>query len=172
MISSDRARQEIWHEYNSDPIGWKIYVGKDKSGFYDVLVVHKDTVWIIKEFSVNPYKTVGFALKEKLDPFTKLPESQYPFGLRPVSSEKIFKILTQLRDGKAATEIVREILRTEPKPLDEVEDKPTIAGPILLSKRTPFEYLSEKQREINVKLKKELERLIQKKYSYIYMDYT
>ncbi|MGQ4834738.1 MAG: hypothetical protein ACP6IS_12710 [Candidatus Asgardarchaeia archaeon] len=172
MISAEQARQEIWQTYSSNPFGWKVYVGKDKNGFYDILVVHKDTMWIIKEFQVNPYKTIGFALKEKLDPFTKLPESRYPFGLRPINNEKVFKILSDLRNGRSAQEIIVELLSQEPTTPDEVEDKPAVAGPVVISKETPFKYLSEKQQEVNVRLKKELEKLIRRKYSYLYLDYT
>ena len=147
-------------------------MGKDRDGFFDVLVVHRDTMWIIKEFSVNHYKTVGFALKKSVDPYTKLPESRYPFGLRPVESEKVFKVLSELKRGKSTQEILDEILSKEPTTSNEIGNKLAVAGPVVISKETPFKYLSEKQQEVNVKLKKELEKLIQRKYSYLYLDYT
>jgi len=40
LLDSAKIRREIARLYDKDPQGWNVLVGKDRAGFYDMMISH------------------------------------------------------------------------------------------------------------------------------------
>lgn len=170
MRSADDVKREVLERYNKDPRSWHMLSGKDRYGYHDLVVMHGADVWIIKEQLVNPFKSVGFAVKTlcKVDPFQNIESPQC--GFRPVSQAQIADIFEMIRASKNSHELLSEIMNQRPVSLREVRSPAVVQGPILHLDR-PTDFVSTKQRDLDLKLKVELERLLMKKYRQTIVPY-
>ena len=146
-------------------------VGKDKLGFYDVLISHGTEAWQVKEYQVNPYKFVG--LGSRLPNVTSRPLApmEYPFGLRPVDLTQMKELATMIDDPRAMTELASELLSGKPVSSREAVESPAVLhGPILHSTR-PIEALSTAHTRLDEKLRKELRRIVNRDYRHTVTPY-
>lgn len=157
--------------YDEDPRGWRVLVGKDKYGFFDVLFSHGPELWQIKEHEVNPYKFVGYGAKLRGVGRTLAGISPYSFGLRPISEANTKELAGALDDPRTIVEIMSKIMSSKPVPSREALDGSVVLqGPVVQSFR-PIELVSERQRELDRKLRGELEKLVQRKYRHTLTPY-
>jgi len=99
LKSADVAKREIQRLYDKDPRKWHILSGRDSHGYNDLVVMHENDLWIIKEQLINPYKSVGFALKTvgKAHGVENIESPQY--GVRPVTRTQIDAIVEAINSG-------------------------------------------------------------------------
>ncbi len=157
---ADDIRKRIRKEYNKDPEGWHLLVGKDRENYIDSLFIHKSRMWMLKEFLLNPYKSIGYGGEIKADGEFK---SNYPFGFRPLDMEQGESILS------GDLSMIQEILRRKPLPLDECSPL-VMEGPIAISKKPVV--LSRAQEELDIKLRKSLKSLIRRKHRDLIIPYV
>jgi len=168
--SADEVKMEILDLYDKDPRKWHILSGRDGFGHHDIVVMHGTDVWIVKEQLINPYKSVGFAVKtlNKVDPFENIESAQC--GIRPVSPTQIAQIIETIQAGKNAHELLSEIMSQKPISLHEVRSPAVVQGPVLHVNR-PTDFLSIKQYDLELKLRTELEKLLMRKHSQTMIPY-
>ena len=171
MIDSAKLRLEIARRYERDPEGWSVLVGKDRAGFFDVLVSHGREAWQVKEYQVNPYKFVGLGSRIANLPPHPLASREFPFGLRPVGMD-IMKELSNLGDEPTAMgELASKLLSEKPVSASEAMQSPGILqGPILQSSR-PLDSLSSAQTKLDEKLRIELRRIVRRDFRHTLTPY-
>ncbi len=169
LNTSDQAKAEIIKQYNRDPKNWHIYVGRDRHSHHDIIVVHPTGTWLIKEHEINPFKTVGFAIRMGPGDL-ELEKPPISFGLRPVKRDVIEALFSSAPDEGSLTRLVTGALKTEPVPLDTFKGGAFMQGPVLHTKDST-ELLSEKQKELRTQLRDELERLLIRRYPQTVLPY-
>jgi hypothetical protein len=173
MISpSEKIKEKIIKRYNSNPIGWRIIFGKDNYGHFNTAIAHETNIFLIKEEQINPYKYVGFGteISTEMDVFKKI--SPHTFGLRPVSEKQIKKLSKGLNLGnKKFKDVFSDIMRNNPVSADKIDSSIVLQGPIVSSERTT-NIISQKNKELDAKLRSELKKLLNKKYPQTFTPYS
>ena len=152
--STKQAKIELLRIYEEDPDGWYVFLGRDKKGYYNTNIVHRKDLWLLKEEVINPNETIGYALRTTLEKELKLSEA-VAFGLRPIQGE--------LEDVET---ILRVMLEQKPLPASKITSPYVAEGPYILSNRIDS-LITPSQSELERKLTDELDRLIEKRYSYL-----
>jgi hypothetical protein len=146
-------------------------VGKDKLGFYDVLISHGAQAWQVKEYQVNPYKFVGLGSRIPSSTRGPLIASEHPFGFRPISLDKMKELAAVIDDPKAMSDLAVKLLTQKPVSSGEAEESPAILhGPVLQSMR-PIEALSSSHMKLDERLRRELERIVHRDFRHTVAPY-
>jgi len=162
--TSDEVKKEILKRYDSNPAGWRLFVGRDGRGHYDLIVSHGSDIWLMKEEQINPFHSVGFGIRDKVANFETIERiSPYTFGLRPLSEEQMMRVALALRSGESPSKLLARVLRTDPVASSEITSPGILQGPIIHSAKG-IELISERQAEFDRMLRRELERLLMRKY--------
>lgn len=171
MRDSTKVRHEISKLYDRDPHGWKVLVGKDKSGFFDVTITHKDEGWQIKEYQVNPYKYVGLGSRLPNTPVHQIATDNPAFGLRPVGVDQMKELAGLMDDPKSMNDILLRLLQEKPtSSRDLAESVGVLQGPILQSS-SPLEALSTAHTKLDEKLRKELRNVVRRDFRHTVTPY-
>jgi hypothetical protein len=171
MLDSTKIRREIARIYEKDPEGWRVLVGKDRSGFYDALISHGTEAWEVKEYQVNPYKFVGLGSRLPNLPSGPLIPQEHPFGLRAIGLDQIKEIASVIDDPKSMSELAAKLLNRSPVSAREAVESPAVLqGPILQSPR-PLEALSSAHTELDAKLRRELQNLVNREFRHTVTPY-
>lgn len=146
---------EITKEYNKDPEhNWRVTAFRGEKGRYDLYVIKGRKFWQIKTEFITPYRYIGVGGKTT----TKESESEYTFGLRPLSRKYVRKIVREAQKGNISEELFKEIMEIPPVATTELsKDTEILQGPVLLS---PLAEISPSQKELDKKLTFELDRLV------------
>ena len=171
MLDSTKIRREISRLYDKDPQDWRVLVGKDRFGFYDVLISHGTEAWQVKEYQVNPYKFVGLGSRLPSSTPGPLIPHEYPFGLRPVGLDRMKELATLIDDPRSMSELASKLLSEKPVSSSEAVESPAILhGPILHSSR-PLEALSTAHTKLDEKLRRDLHRIVRRDFRHTITPY-
>lgn len=153
--------EEIERKYNRNPLGWNISIGRDPTGYGNIFISNPVTIWQIKIdslFKPNPY---GMGMKlGPVEEFSDLihPNS-YSFGFRPLLPTHLKDLQRNIIQEKPINNVIDEILKEKPVPLSQSEEQSFLVGPVMHSS---FQgYVSDKQKELDRKLKRNLDKLLQ-----------
>ena len=164
MEPAEEIKKQILKRYDSNPSGWRVLVGRDRRGYYDLIVSHGSDIWLMKEEQINPLHSVGFGLRDKvtsLDAIEKL--SPVTFGLRPLSDTQMTRIADTLKSGRGLSKVLSQFLKAEPISSSEVTSPAILQGPVVHAPRG-IGLISERQAELDRELRSELEKLLMRKY--------
>jgi hypothetical protein len=166
--SSEEVREEIRRVYDRDPKKWHVLLGRDSRGYSSTIFIHKNRMWMLKEELLNPYESIGCGISVKeiddsLKPFLKNPHS---FGFRPISEENLKEIL----ETGISYEDVRKLLNVQPVKSTDI-DSPVVVGPVTLPSK-PIDFVSKKQRQLDIELSRELDRMIFRRRPDIFTPYV
>ena len=171
MLDSTKIRREIARQYNKDPQGWNVLVGKDRAGFYDALISHGSEGWQVKEYQVNPYKFVGLGSRLPRAISPQIPVTGSPFGLRPIGVDMMKEIASFIEDPRTMSDLAARLLSGKPVSSREAMESPVILqGPILQSSN-PLGTLSTSHSKLDAKMRMELQRLINKEFRHTVTPY-
>lgn len=171
MLDSTKIKREISRLYDKDPEGWNVLVGRDRSGFYDILFSHGTKAWQIKEYQVNPYKFVGLGAKLRNISEPPVATPNYPFGLRPISVDLIKELTNAMDDPKIMDEIASKLLSERTVSSIQAAQSPAILqGPIFQSNR-PLDALSSAHSRLDEKLRRELRRIVHRDFRHTVTPY-
>ena len=171
MLDSTKIRREIARLYDKNPEGWRVLVGRDRSGFYDALISHGTEAWQLKEYQVNPYKFVG--LGSRLPNFNAGPSipQEEPFGLRAIGLDQMKEIAAMIDDPSLMSELAAKLLSRKPVSTSEAVECPAVLqGPILQSPM-PLETLSSAHTKLDARLRKELQNMVNKQFRHTVTPY-
>ena len=171
LLDSTKIKREIIRLYDKDPQGWNVLVGRDKAGFYDILFSHGTKAWQIKEYQVNPYKFVGLGAKLRNVPEPDLPTPNYPFGLRAISPDLIKELTGAMEDMRVMDQITSRLLTERTVRSSEAVQSPAILqGPIFQSNH-PLDTLSSAHSKLDEKLRKDLQRIVNREFRHTITPY-
>jgi hypothetical protein len=171
LLDSTKIRHEISKLYDKDPQGWRVLVGKDRSGFYDVLISHETDAWQVKEYQVNPYKFVG--LGSRLPNSTPGPiiSNEKTFGFRPLGVEQIKELATLIDDPRAVSDLAAKLLAEKPvSSIEALESPAVLHGPVLQT-TGPIEALSSSHTRLDERLRRELQRIVNREFRHTIAPY-
>lgn len=170
LLDSNRIRAEIARLYDNDPQGWRVLTGKDGHGFYDFLISHGTEAWQLKEYQVNPYKIIGLGSR-----LSNIPEpgvsQELHFGLRPIGPDLMKELANVIDDPVTMSDLASRLLTQKPVTSNEAMNVPMILhGPILQSAR-PIETISKAHTELDEKLRKELQHIVNRDFRHTVTPY-
>ena len=115
-------------------------------------------LWQIKLDSLYKPNPIGIGAKIKDFDFgnesndLKMPS----FGYRPLLDEQLEKLQLNILERKPMDSLILDILKNDPVPLKDVKRQGILEGPVTFT--TPG-YISNKQRDLDMKLKRDLNKL-------------
>ena len=170
--SSEEIKKEITKEYNKDPLGWNLFAGRDAESHLELIVTHRDTFWYIKEEIINPKKTLGVGIRRRIDEeaLKGLPTKKvFQFGFRPIDNSHINSLLMS-KSQEQFNKILIKLLSMPPIPATkEVRTNLGILGPVY--PRNSINTFMNSQKELDLKLRSELEKLLIKKHPEAILPY-
>jgi hypothetical protein len=171
MRTAKDVKKEIVRQYDKNPKDWRLHVGRDVRGHYDLAVAHGSTAWIIKEEQINPFKFVGFGAKtsrQNLEPLIE--DIPNIFGIRSVSEKRMSELANALERKESVKDILAKIMKSNPVKSHEIKGPMVFQGPISYSAK-PIHSISEGQRRLDSKLRIELENLLNRKHPQVLRPY-
>ena len=157
MKTFEEIMADIRKLYNKEPKGWQISVNRDKFNHGNILITNPSSLWQVKLdslFRPNPL-SVGGKL-EDIDISEKVGKNLPSFGYRPLGNNQLAKMQENLMSNKSIDSLILDILQKDPVPIDNTKNQGFIEGPINLA---PPGYISNKQKKLDLKLKKDLNKL-------------
>jgi hypothetical protein len=152
---AEKAKRKITEEYERDPEGWKVRTSRDRARFMDTMVTHDENMWYLKEYSINPYKTVGVAERKK---GAEGDDPEFDFGLRELNDPALLRESGDIID----------LLSRRPESPENIRSPYILEGPVL---RTKDLSISQAQEKLDEKLRAELKRIIDRDYSHLSYPY-
>jgi len=152
---AEKTKRKITEEYEKDPEGWKVCTSRDRARFMDTMVTHDGNMWYLKEYSINPYKTVGVAERKK---GAEGDDPEFDFGLRELNDPALLKESSDIID----------LLTRKPESPENIKSPYVLEGPVL---RTKDLSISQAQEKLDEKLRAELKRIIDRDYSHLSYPY-
>ena len=169
ILKQEELEAKLSERYNDHPEGWKCFHARDKKGYYSVGWVNRrigEQYWLKFASRYSP-TCVGFISTFNEDfPFLKDPAFDKDYGIRIVD-------VTRDEEKKMAEKgsmifsvfkkIITAIDKKSPEPDDE--RKCRVHGPAPRLLVTCLEDVSSSQRELEIKMREEIERLNRQRIS-------
>ncbi len=168
--SSNEIRKKAMNAYNQSPKGWKVTVTRDRAGFYNTMIVKRKNIWLLKEQVINPYETAGYGLVDTLDEEPEFDSPGSSFGFRPLKADSLELAQNEEDLKRRSDRLLRETLTRDPVSLNRITTPLTIQGPMVYSDKRDAIF-SAHHRDLDFKLKVELEKLISKRHPYLRTTY-
>ncbi|MFQ6128553.1 MAG: hypothetical protein ACE5QW_06595 [Thermoplasmata archaeon] len=157
--TKEEILRKLARKYEKNPRGWSVLVRENRSGYSDFLISTADELWQIKVDSL--YKPNASAMGMKVGGRTEARkiafDSEPKFGFRPLPPDILDKLLGGEFERQELTRIIDRVLGEEPKRLSEIDSPGLIHGPVRFGWKG---YLSERQKLLDAKLKKGLDKLL------------
>lgn len=157
----DEIMAEMMRQYDRNPLKWGISISRGRGGYGDIFILSPEgELWQIKIDSVYKPQPLGMGMKVGgVEDSEKVISRKIPsYGFRPISRTHMNDLKEKILQDKPMDRTIREILSKKPAPLSEIGGAGVIHGPITLSDHSG--YLSGRQMELDLKLKKSLDRLL------------
>lgn len=158
----DIISNKILKQYDKQPIGWTIL--RDFKG--TVLIIGPKQGYILKLVTINPQEYTGVGMKIKnQEHIQKLVKGAPQYGFRTLQNTQAKELLNSFQIPEIQNKIISEVLEKKPLSTWEIENKkPSLIlnGPII--EHPDLSLISKNQRELDLKLRLEAERLFKKKY--------
>lgn len=155
--------RRIIHQYNEEPEGWSVLT--DHKG--SVLVLGSRMGYRLKLIPLNPHEFTGVGVRiGSTKEMRKVLDGVPSYGFRPLSGLETRKLLSTIHQrGAVQNRLIQRLLGIKPVPTWELEKKmakTVLGGPIITHPN--LSAISESQRELEMKLAVEADRLFRKKY--------
>jgi hypothetical protein len=163
FLEGESLKRRLLEGYYKNPKGWSFVISPSrKYGFYDAIVSGPDGAWMLKIDSV--FKPFPMVLGSPTENSPKLrPASPFPYGYRRLPPELILEMLRgegYPPKNKAVASFL-SVLKSET--VVPEEGKSYAEGPFVLTSGEKVG-LSESQRDLDMKLASEMQRLLRTRY--------
>lgn len=163
FLEGENLRRHLLESYSKNPKGWSFVISPSgKHGFCDAVVSGPDGTWMLKMDSV--FKPTPIVLGSPTEDSPKLePAGPFPYGYRNLPPELV---LQMLRDeeypprDKAAADFL-SLLKSETTVPEE--GRSYAEGPFVFTSKGSV-VLSERQRDVDMRLASEMQRLLRIRY--------
>mgnify|MGYP005831082637 FL=1 len=170
MKTADQVKKEISRKYNKDPRGWRVWASRDRQDNINWIFQQDRSFWMIKEFMVNPYETIGVGGRTK-DSFTQSPGPSYlSFGLRSIPERAALELLETSDPVLRTLKTSKLMINIPPSPIDRLQEDYVLHGPVIVAPKS-LDDLSYKQRALHRKLEQELLNLKNRRLPHLYGMY-
>ena len=153
---------KIMNQYNKQPVGWTVLT--DPKG--NVLVLGPNKGYMLKTLRLNPQEYTGVGTEiEDTEDLRRVVELGPSYGFRPFSKKEAEALIRNLSQRDKQNRLISQLLRKKPVPTWELEKKKpsaVVSGPIIAHPN--LSAISKSQRELELKLKFEVDKLFRKKY--------
>ena len=153
---------KIMNQYNKQPAGWTVLT--DPKG--NVLVLGPSKGYMLKTLHLNPQEYTGVRTEiEDAGDLRRIVELGPSYGFRPLSERQSEELVRSFSQRDKQNRLNSQLLRKKPVPTWELEKKKpstVISGPIIAHPN--LSAISKSQRELELKLKSEVDKLFRKKY--------
>ena len=166
MISSDKIRAKIEKDYNKNPNGWQAYMSNNK-GHLDSIFINEDNLYIIKEQIINPFKSIGLGVKRRIS-FDLKESKQIDFGLRPVNPKLIDNLINNQSESN---NLINKILKQKHSAYKNIKTPVMLQGPVNYSS-PDIKEIRKNEKDIDSRLRIELQKILDRKYPYISSIYS
>jgi hypothetical protein len=163
LLEGESLRRHLLESYSKNPKGWSFVISpSEKHGFCDAVVSGSDGTWMLKIDSI--FKPTPIVLGSPTEDSPELkPAGPFPYGYRNLPPELILQMLrgegNPPRDKAAANFF--SLLRSET--VVPEEGRPYAEGPFVFTGKRNLD-LSERQRDLDMKLASEMQRLLRTRY--------
>ena len=163
LLEGESLRRHLLESYSKNPKGWSFVISPSgKHGFCDAVVSGSDGTWMLKIDSI--FKPTPIVLGSPTEDSPELkPAGPFPYGYRNLPPELILQMLRgegyPPRD-KAATNFL-SLLKSET--VVPEEGGSYAEGPFVFTSKGNVN-LSERQRDVDMKLASEMQRLLRTRY--------
>ena len=158
----DSLTKQILNRYNKQPVGWSIL--RDFKG--NVLIIGPRDGYMLKIVTINPQEYTGVGTKiENPNDIRSLIKGAPLYGYRPLPKTQAKELLNSFNHTEKQNSLILKILKRKPVPAWELErKKPSLilSGPILA--HPDLSTISKSQKELDLKLTNEAQKLFKKKY--------
>lgn len=159
----EQITKRILRQYNRHPEGWSVLV--DNKG--NVLVIGPSSSYRLKLVPLSPQEYTGVGVKfGRSKGLQKMVKNLPPYGFRPLSREETRDLLSTIhRKGRPTDKRIKELLEMKPVPTWEIDKKrpeAVVTGPLVAHPN--LSAISKRQRELEVKLAVEADKLFRRKY--------
>ena len=163
LLEGESLRRHLLESYSRDPKGWSFVISPSgKHGFCDAVVSGSDGTWMLKMDSI--FKPTPIVLGSPTEDSPELkPTGPFPYGYRNLPPELILHMLRGEGDpprGKAAANFL-SLLKSET--VVPEKGRPYAEGPFVFTSKRNLD-LSESQRDLDMKLASEMQRLLRTRY--------
>jgi hypothetical protein len=158
LESFDDLLKYLYMKYDKNPFGWKVSIGNER-GFGNIFVTNSKDVWQIKLDSIYKPKPIGMGTKiGNYEGNNNFFDNKVPYyGLRAIEEDKLRAISRAAENGQYLNQFIDELLKKRPMRAKEISSA-ALNGPIQFMQNG--KYISERQREVDRKLKESLEKLL------------
>jgi len=162
--------RDMLSEYERRPRGWHVLVAKARGIGHDVFILKPEgTMTVLKVESLTVPKPIGIGIEtaEGVERLRSIVGTErQPFGIRPIGQEAMHRVLRSMVQGTPPSfNVLVELLKKEPVPVSSITTPFVLEGPVgRLPTPLPSSHISPKHEELDLKLRKELERLVELKY--------
>jgi hypothetical protein len=163
LLEGESLRRHLLESYSKNPKGWSFVISPSgKHGFCDAVVSGSDGTWMLKMDSI--FKPSPIVLGSPIDDSPKLkPAGTFPYGYRNLPPELILQMLRGegYPPGDKAAANFLSLLKSET--VVPEEGRPYAEGPFVFTSKGNVG-LSESQRDLDMKLASEMQRLLRTRY--------
>jgi len=171
ILRPEEVERKVKERYSDHPLGWKVLYTVDKKGYPSVGLINRnigEQYWIKFSSRFSPQGVGAIATLNEEFPVLNDPFYDKDFGIRFLDltdkeKEKVFK------EGRITSSVSIKIRRAFEKKKPESDDirKVRIVGPYPGFAINDLGDVSPAQRELEVKMQDEIERLTKKQTCYI-----
>lgn len=163
LLEGESLRRHLLESYSKNPKGWSFVISPSvKHQFYDAFVSGPDEAWILKIDSI--FKPTPIVLGSPAEDSSKLKSADpFPYGYRNLSPELILQMLKG-EEHPPRNKAVANFLSVLKSETVVPEDGRSYAeGPFVFTSGGKVD-LSERQRDLDMKLSTEMQRLLRTRY--------
>jgi hypothetical protein len=155
----DQLMRKLSSKYNKDPADWTVLIGEPKGTHNDIFISTGKELWQLKVDSLYRSRPIGLGMKVggKEEASRVIKEEEPSYGLRPLPENMIRKFIDGAIGYEDMVPIVDKVMKSRPRRVADIESSVVLQGPLQFG--GPVE-LSSKQRDLNLKLRHSLDRLL------------
>jgi hypothetical protein len=163
LLEGESLRRHLLESYSKNPVGWSFVISPSgKLGFCDAVVSGPDETWMLKIDSIFRPTPIVLGSPTETSPELK-PKGTVPYGYREFPPQLILQMVNgegnQPRDRIAGNFL--SLLKSEA--VVPEEGRTYAEGPFVFISKGNVD-LSEHQRDVDMKLVSEMQRLLRARY--------
>ncbi len=155
----DQLMRTLSRKYNKDPADWTVLISEPKGTHNDIFISTGKELWQVKVDSLYRSKPIGLGMRVggKEEAERVINEDKPSYGLRPLPDNLIRRFIDGAIGYEDIGPIVDKVLKSEPRRIADIDTSTILQGPVQFG--SPLE-LSSKQRDLNLRLRHSLDRLL------------
>ncbi len=162
ILEGSELKRRVLESYARNPKGWSFTVSPSPSaGFFDGMVAGPDGAWMLKIDSL--FKPSPMVIGSPAEALRRKPRGPFPYGYRDLPPELALQLVGGSGTGPSTLVRRRLLSVLGSEPVVPEEGRSYAEGPLVLTGPGSVS-LSDRQREVDVRLGSEMRRLLRLRY--------